>query len=1093
MPAAEFIAMASSPHFLGNPYLKTQHLVGRTKWEKIDDDLILGHHQMRVAHQKHADAEMKEVIAKGHSHGSATMTYRKVDGVWKFAGIEPEVRWTEFGGENLFARTKMANLSDLESHASDITAAVKTLVAQCQNLTTSPNQGLIPPDAPQEAHRARQSILSTISRLQTFLSTPSDLLHHLAIQTQLLSCLQWLGEFQVLACIPLTGSVPIKDVADLAGVPEAHLTRMIRMSATAGFLSEPQPGQVSHSALSAPFVTKPSYLDAVMFLSGTVAPAALQMPVSTQRFGPSLRPNETAYNLAFNNPVTFASTCEQRPKLQRQWPAFLRYGTINTEDRVTDLLSRLDHFRRGNISIVEVGARSIDRANTLATLYPSIRIVVQIAVPANNHTTWSTSHPATPISKDDLRSLTHSSTSSTAKGTSTLSPNITIQHRPPGTPQPITDATLYILHLPSALPTQPTTTLASRMSTELRAHLDILRSNPNATLILTPRLLPDPGAVNADIEASARLRDLVLFQLANEREIEMGDLMGVLNSVSDTFSLSVAPVAAEEIHQQTQHTWAVYAYTTNGESIPKVFPRPRALTAYGAHQLESAGIAFRNRYVSMAHATEMGSTKIENLSPYLLDNDDVKIGATADAAVLVSAQAFMQGAYPPLDTSFNSSIYNAELELADGSMISAPLGGYQYAPIVSHGVSDPQSLALSAQALCPRHAYANIEYIASEEYRETYEESAPFYNRLHDLALSRYFDAAASSYANATSIWEYLAYQAMHNDSLLDTISKEDVKLARGYADKYVFATNGGTSAPIAAEDEDIRAIAGSGLASSILNAFDNTIEGRGAYGKVTLGFGSDKTALSFISLLGLPSIQYPNFYSLPNPGASIVLELYSYENKTYPTYPDPANMFVDFWFRNGTGSKFIPYPFWGLGNGFYGMHFNEFKAEMQRLALRSASDWCQRCNSTAVFCSGVDGPSRQGIYRAHRNRDGLSLAVAGVIGAAVTIGVLTLAAVAAFFCSRTKKVRKPSFGGFKGSSKMVSDTDLTFGKSQWDDDLKVPAAAARRHERHGSWELSDRGSPSQLSPGVSSFVDEIEEEWRIHSGAKPTRAREHV
>ncbi|KAL4950055.1 hypothetical protein BDW69DRAFT_187733 [Aspergillus filifer] len=430
----------------------------------------------------------------------------------------------------------MANLSDLESHASDITAAVKTLVAQCQNLTiTSTPQSLIPPDAPIEAHRARQSILSTISRLQTLLSTPADLLHHLAVQNQLLACLQWLGEFQVLACIPLTRSVPIKDVADLAGVPESHLSRMIRMTATAGFLQEPQPGQVAHSALSAPFVTKPSYLDAVMFLSGTVAPSALQMPIATQRFGPSLRPNETAYNLAFNNPATFAKTCEQQQKLQRQWTAFLRYGTINTEDRVTDLLSRLDHFRRGNISIVEVGARSVDRANTLATLYPSIRIIVQIAVPANNHnhTTWSSSHPTTPISKDDLRALT---ATSTIKGSSAsaLSPNITIQHRPPGTSQPITDATLYVLHLPSALPTQPTTTLASRISAELRAHLDILRSNPNATLILTPRLLPDPGAVNADIESSARLRDLVLFQLANEREIEMADLMGVLNSVSDS-------------------------------------------------------------------------------------------------------------------------------------------------------------------------------------------------------------------------------------------------------------------------------------------------------------------------------------------------------------------------------------------------------------------------------------------------------------------------------------------------------------------------------------------------------------------------------
>ncbi|KAL4935852.1 hypothetical protein BDV06DRAFT_233903 [Aspergillus oleicola] len=438
----------------------------------------------------------------------------------------------------------MTNLSDLESHASDLTAAVKTLVSQCQNLTTSNSHPLIPPDAPSEAHRARQSILSTISRLQTLLSTPADFLHHLAVQNQLLACLQWLGEFQVLACIPLTGSVPIKDVADLAGVPESHLSRMVRMTATAGFLQEPQPGQVAHSALSAPFVTKPSYLDAVMFLAGTVAPAALQMPAATQRFGPSLRPNETAYNLAFNNPATLASTCEQQPKLQRQWPAFLRYGTINTEDRVTDLLSRLDHFRRGNISIVEVSARSIDRANTLATLYPSVRLVVQIAVPPTNPntTTWSSSssiHPPTPITKDGPRTLAQSSITNTSASASksavpSLSPNITIQHRPPGTPQPITDATLYILHLPSALPTQPSTTLASRIALELRSHLDILRSNPSATLILTPRLLPDPGAVNADIEASARLRDLVLFQLANERELEMGDLLNVLNSVSDS-------------------------------------------------------------------------------------------------------------------------------------------------------------------------------------------------------------------------------------------------------------------------------------------------------------------------------------------------------------------------------------------------------------------------------------------------------------------------------------------------------------------------------------------------------------------------------
>lgn len=102
MAPADFVAMVSHPHFLGTPRIQTQHFIGMTKWEKVSETQILGHHQMRVAHQKHADDELKEVTVKGHSHGTGTITYRRIDGVWKFAGIEPHIRWTEFGGEGLF-------------------------------------------------------------------------------------------------------------------------------------------------------------------------------------------------------------------------------------------------------------------------------------------------------------------------------------------------------------------------------------------------------------------------------------------------------------------------------------------------------------------------------------------------------------------------------------------------------------------------------------------------------------------------------------------------------------------------------------------------------------------------------------------------------------------------------------------------------------------------------------------------------------------------------------------------------------------------------------------------------------------------------
>ena len=159
----------------------------------------------------------------------------------------------------------------------------------------------------------------------------------------------------MLACIPLSGSVSLKDVSDLAGVPEAHLGRVVRMMATAGFLCEPEPGHVAHSALSAPFVAQPSYLDAAMFLADTAAPAAFGMTAATQRFGNSQLSHKSAYNIAFDTATPFGSEYQRRPKLQRQWPAYLRYGTGEVGDSVGDILTCLDSLQLdNNSSVVEV-------------------------------------------------------------------------------------------------------------------------------------------------------------------------------------------------------------------------------------------------------------------------------------------------------------------------------------------------------------------------------------------------------------------------------------------------------------------------------------------------------------------------------------------------------------------------------------------------------------------------------------------------------------------------------------------------------------------------------------------------------------------
>jgi hypothetical protein len=85
----------------------------------------------------------------------------------------------------------MTSLSQLEAYTSEIAAAAKSLSSYCRNVdgpmdSVQANlpQGLVPPEAPGEAHRARRSIIANAAKLQTLLSEPADFLQRLAAQVR---------------------------------------------------------------------------------------------------------------------------------------------------------------------------------------------------------------------------------------------------------------------------------------------------------------------------------------------------------------------------------------------------------------------------------------------------------------------------------------------------------------------------------------------------------------------------------------------------------------------------------------------------------------------------------------------------------------------------------------------------------------------------------------------------------------------------------------------------------------------------------------------------------------------------------------------
>jgi scytalone dehydratase len=91
-----YVAILSSSKLLGDKPLKTQHLLGGSKWEQLSDGSVTVTHQIRVAHQRYTDETLSEVKNKGHAHGTTQHWYRKIDGAWKLEGVAPMLNFAEY-------------------------------------------------------------------------------------------------------------------------------------------------------------------------------------------------------------------------------------------------------------------------------------------------------------------------------------------------------------------------------------------------------------------------------------------------------------------------------------------------------------------------------------------------------------------------------------------------------------------------------------------------------------------------------------------------------------------------------------------------------------------------------------------------------------------------------------------------------------------------------------------------------------------------------------------------------------------------------------------------------------------------------------
>lgn len=95
--------------------------------------------------------------------------------------------------------------------------------------------------------------------------------------------------------------------------------------------------------------------------------------------------------------------------------------------------------------------------------------------------------------------------------------------------------------------------------------------------------------------------------------------------------------------------WSSVVFTYHGEVTPTFQDATTPfLTPLGANQLYNSGSIVRDRYLNSTATQITLGVPINGLSDQHIVNNQMQIWSTSDEFVIGSAQAFMQGLYPPV-------------------------------------------------------------------------------------------------------------------------------------------------------------------------------------------------------------------------------------------------------------------------------------------------------------------------------------------------------------------------------------------------------------------------------------------------------------
>ncbi|KAL7279753.1 hypothetical protein ACG7TL_006160 [Trametes sanguinea] len=421
-----------------------------------------------------------------------------------------------------------------------------------------------------------------------------------------------------------------------------------------------------------------------------------------------------------------------------------------------------------------------------------------------------------------------------------------------------------------------------------------------------------------------------------------------------------------------------------------------AITPLGEQQEFQLGSLLRSIYLNASAPTYIQGIA-DSDSLFQQNQAVVRADAGGEGGVIFdSAVALVQGLWPATPKS--------STQLANGTNVTSPLGGYQYIPIES--VEPNEDVSLEGFTSCNTFDDHTEAFYNSSAFQQKNSQVSQF---LQDL--KPYMDGRPVTLENMWNIFDYMNVQSIHNATFANSLPPTYLAQARDLANWHEYNVFSDASST------GIGNIAFRTMVPSVVTAIQR------------IANSSDPLKLHYSAIAYKPFLSLFNMTgvvadgALPptivNYAAAVVLEVRQSSSSSEPV--------LRFTFKNGTDdSTFRTYsmsfPGWD-GSVDTDVPISTFINAFQPTAVNTTLDWCHVCGQTqARGCAALLGAATSAPAVAHHDR--ISPVGAGFLGAGLTVAVFGAAFAVLLFL------------GY-----------LTFGKSKG-------AVSRARIAKHGHLEL---------------------------------------